>query len=104
MARLIWTEPALDELHDIAEYIALDNPTAASNLVSKVFESAERLESYPNSGKIVPEMPGTPYREIVVPPCRIFYRHDQPSIYVLYIVRGERLFREFLLRERDTKR
>ena len=104
MARLIWTEPALDDLNDIAEYIALDNPEAASTLVSDVFDSAERLESYPNSGKVVPELPGTAYREIIVSPCRIFYRHEKSSVYILYIMRGERLFREFLLKERDAAR
>ena len=104
MARLIWAEPALDDLNDVAEYIALDNPIAASKLVTKVFESVERLVSYPNSGKTVPEMPGTPYRELIVPPCRIFYRHDKNSIYILYIMRGERLFREFLLKERNANR
>ena len=29
MARLIWTEPALQDLGSIAEYIALDKPAAA---------------------------------------------------------------------------
>lgn len=36
MAEVIWTEPALQELDAIAEYIALDNFTAASQLVSAV--------------------------------------------------------------------
>jgi len=29
MAEVTWTEPALQELDAIAEYIALDNPAAA---------------------------------------------------------------------------
>ena len=33
MARLIWTEPALLDLEEIAEYIALDKPSAAKKLV-----------------------------------------------------------------------
>lgn len=101
---MIWTEPALDDLNGIAEYIALDNPVAARNLVSTVFESVERLETFPNSGKTVPEMPGSPYREMIVSPCRIFYRQEKSLIYILYVVRGERLFREFLLTERNARR
>ena len=49
MARLIWTEPALQDLEEIAEYIALDDTSAAKRLVSKVFTVMEKLEKYPNS-------------------------------------------------------
>ena len=38
MARLIWTEPALNDLETIAEYIALDKPDAAKKYVQRVFE------------------------------------------------------------------
>ena len=55
MAEVIWTEPALQELDAIAEYIALDNPAAASHLVQEVFDKTERLEDSPQSGRIPPE-------------------------------------------------
>ena len=45
MAEVIWTEPALQELDAIAEYIALDNPAAASDLVKAVFDKTARLEN-----------------------------------------------------------
>lgn len=76
MAEIVWTEPALQELDAIAEYIALDNPAAASRLVQEVFAKATRLEEFPRSGRIPPELPNSVYRELVVPPCRIFYRED----------------------------
>jgi len=38
MAQLIWTEPALLDLDEIAEYIALDNFGAAQRLIEKVFK------------------------------------------------------------------
>ena len=72
MAEVIWTEPALQELDAIAEYIALDNPVAASALVKDVFDKTERLENFPKSGRIPPELPDSVYRELVVPPCSIF--------------------------------
>lgn len=76
MAQVIWTEPALQELDAIAEYIALDNPVAASDLVRTIFNKIERLADFPRSGRIPPELGHSVYREIVVPPCRIFYRED----------------------------
>ncbi|KTF06239.1 plasmid stabilization system protein [marine sediment metagenome] len=33
MVEIIWTEPALSDLNDIAEYIALENVVAAKQLV-----------------------------------------------------------------------
>lgn len=101
MARLIWTEPALADLDEIAEYIALDDLRAAARLVAKVFERVERLERFPNSGRRPTELAETPYREVVVPPCRIFYRVDRELVYILYVMRSERLLRAWLLEMRE---
>lgn len=99
--RLIWTEPALLDLDEVAEYIALNNPPAASRYVRKVFDRVEQLEGHPLSGKKPPELSGTPYREIVVAPCRIFYRVEGEAVYILYLMRSERLLRSYLLDQRD---
>jgi len=103
VAQLIWTEPALLDLDDIANYIALDNVKAAQTLVKKVFSVVERLEKFPGSGRKPPELKRTSYREIIVGPCRIFYRANDNSIYVIYIMRGERLLRKYLLEERTKE-
>ena len=49
MAELIWTEPALSDLDTIADYIALDNPDAARDLVRRVFRHVEQLAKYPQT-------------------------------------------------------
>jgi len=97
MADVIWTEPALQELDAIAEYIALDNSAAASHLVGEVFDKIELLEDFPQSGRIPPELPNSVYREVVVLPCRIFYREDEERVLVLYVMREERKLRAYLL-------
>ena len=97
MAQLIWTEPALLDLDEIADYIALDDPVAASNYVQKVFDRVERLTTYPNSGKRPVELPRTSYREVVVPPCRVFYRAEADQVIILHVMRSERLLRTYLL-------
>jgi toxin ParE1/3/4 len=104
VARLIWTEPALADLEALADYIALDNPAAACGLVRRVFESVERLERFPSSGKRPPEMPRSPYREIVVTPCRVFYRVEGEAVYLLCVLRAERLLRRWLIEERNRTR
>lgn len=103
MAQLIWTEPALSDLNEIAEYIALENSVAASLLVQQVFSAVERLEQHPASGRIPAELESLRYREVVSGPCRIVYRHSQEQVVVLYIMRSERQLRNFLLEDRDDR-
>jgi toxin ParE1/3/4 len=100
MARLIWTEPALLDLDEIAEYIALDNVFAAKKLVRDVFKTVKRLEEHPMSGRKPPELKNSICREIIVGPCRIFYRTDKKTIHILYVMRSEHLLRTYLLIER----
>lgn len=104
MARLIWTEPALADLDEIAEYIALDNPLAASRLVRRVLDRVERLEAHPRSGKRPPELPRTHYREVIAAPCRVFYRVEKDDVFVLYVMRSERLLRPYLLQLREEQK
>lgn len=103
MARLIWTEPALCDLDAIAEYIALDNTEVARQYVQKVFAAVKRLERFPKSGSIPPEIPHLPYRQVVVPPCRIFYRCKTEYVFVIFVMRAEQLLREHVLLAREKK-
>ena len=97
MAEIVWTSPALDDLNDIAEYIALSNLSAAKKLIKKVFDKISRLENHPESGKRPQELINLNYREVNVNPCRIFYKLDSDKVYILHVMRQERDLRRFLL-------
>lgn len=98
MAQIVWTEPALTDLEEIAEFIALDKPSAASGLVSDIFTKVGQLAEFPDSGRKPPELPRqSRYRELLVGPCRIFYRLDSSEVYILYVMRSERVLRKFIL-------
>ncbi|MDV7104575.1 type II toxin-antitoxin system RelE/ParE family toxin [Vibrio sp. TH_r3] len=97
MAEIIWTEPALSDLNDIAEYIALEHLVAAKQLVHTVFSKVERLERFSQSGRIPPELEHLSYREVVVAPCRVFYKQDADKVFILFVMRVERDLRKFLL-------
>ena len=101
MARIIWTEPALQDLDEIADYISLDKPAAASKFIQRVFERIEQLVSHPQSGSVPAELKGTQYRQLVIPPVRVFYRTQNKVVYIVYVMRGERLFRDEDLFESD---
>ena len=97
MAEVIWTSPALDDLGQIAEYIALSNLSAAKTFVKTVFEKISRLENHPDSGKVPLELVNLNYREVNVNPCRIFYKVDGKKVYILHVMRQERDLRKYLL-------
>jgi addiction module RelE/StbE family toxin len=103
MAEVIWTDPALSDLDAIADYIALENPDAARALVKRVFTHVDQLQDHPKSGSKPTELRGWRYRQIVEPPCRIFYRVDGDQVYVLYVMRAERLLSPRRLRSRSRK-
>lgn len=104
MAEIVWSEPALADLEAIAEYIALENRAAASELVERVMSHVAQLAEHPQSGGRVPELGRSRYRQLVEPPCRVFYRYDGNQVFVLHVMRTERLLRKSrLVRARRQK-
>ena len=101
MARLIWTEPALQDLEQIADYIALDDNPAAKRLVKKVFRQAELLESFPEMCPKPHDLADTDYRHLIIEPLRIFYRIHDDLVYIVYVMRHERPVRLSEIKERD---
>ena len=103
MAEVVWSNPALGDLEAIADYIALENPIAAAELVKRVFHHVGQLEDHPESGSRPRELKRSRYRQIVEPPCRIFYRYDGERVIVLHVMRTERLLRKSHLAVRDDR-
>ncbi len=96
MAKVIWADPAIQDLDAIADYIALEKPAAARQLVQQVFAAVRMLQKFPRMGSVPAELGGLPYRQLIVSPCRIFYRIEKKVIYVVHILRGEQLVRREL--------
>ena len=97
MAEIIWTNPALNDLNEIAEYISISNILSAKKLVASVFEKVERLDLFPESGKKVLELNNLNYRGIFVTPCRVFYKIENNKVFILHVMRQERDLRKFLM-------
>lgn len=103
MAEIVWSEPALSDLDAIGDYIALENPVAAAELVRRVFAHVEQLAAHPESGSRPRELRGSRYRQIVEPSCRVLYRYDGQIVLVLHVMRSERLLRTGKLRARAKR-
>lgn len=99
MAEVIWTDEALDQLNEIAEYIALDNIHAAKKLVRAIMASAEQLSVFPLAGKCPAELDNSIYRELTVPPCRLFYRADEDTLFIIHVMRHEQQLKRYMLSE-----
>lgn len=65
---------AVDQVRDIASYIALDKPSAAVKWAEKIFSSVEILNDNPESGRIVPEVKRKEIRELVQGNYRVIYK------------------------------
>ena len=73
MAQVKWLSKALDDMESIAEYISKDSIRYAENLIQKIFERAELLESNPLIGRMVPEFRRKDMRELIIGNYRIVY-------------------------------
>lgn len=48
---LKWTRPAINDLREAGEFIALDSPQAAERMAERVKEAVEYLTEFPNIGR-----------------------------------------------------
>lgn len=92
MVDVIWTEPALNALDEIADHIALEDYAAACRFVGRVFEKADLLEDNPNLGNIPKDLRSTPYRRLVIKPAYIYYRVEGGTAIIIFVERNERDF------------
>lgn len=90
MIRIEWTEPAVSDLDNIHDYIARDSAEYADAFAERLIMSAERLRSFPTSGRVVPEAKDRHVREILVESYRIIYRVKTGMVQILTVVHGAR--------------
>ena len=90
MGQIIWTRTALDDIDLIAEYVSRDSESAAATLIVNLFDSVERLATFPNSGRIVPEVNKDTMREVFYRSYRIMCQIDEDAIHIVRIVHGAR--------------
>jgi len=68
-----WSPLALEKLANAAEFIALDNPSAAEQWVNDLFDKTELLSNQPQMGRIVTELQRANCRELIFGNYRIIY-------------------------------
>ncbi|MFC5540061.1 type II toxin-antitoxin system RelE/ParE family toxin [Rhodocytophaga aerolata] len=73
MVKVIWTEQAIDDLTNIAQYSSGYSEKYASTIVSKLFNKTNILKTMPRIGRMVPERNSETIRELIEGNYRIIY-------------------------------
>ncbi len=73
------------------QYIRRDNPPAARSFRKKAELHLRQLGRFPQSGRVVPEFPDLPFREVIVAPYRFFYRVDDRKVWIVAVWHGAQL-------------
>ena len=93
MAHVGWTNQALADLEAIGNFIARDAPSVAQVFVDNVFEAVKRLEIFPRSGRVVPEIGQEDIREILFGSYRIVHVVSEEEVNILTVFHASRPFR-----------
>ena len=88
--KLIWTDPSIEDLRAVRDYIGRDSDYYAADLVGQVVLCVERLLRFPKLGRVVPEAQDENIRELVHQNYRIIYRIAGERIEILTIIHGSR--------------
>ena len=89
MAEIRWTEESVQWFRDIHDYIAADNPKAAVNVITSIYEKAQLLRDHPEIGHKYQTVSGREVRILLYGHYRITYLiKDMGDIDILGIFHG----------------
>jgi toxin ParE1/3/4 len=90
--KIVWTEPALNDLRDICLYIATKDLDSSERVGEDILSHVELLEKFPFVGPTYPRGSSGRVREIICRKYRIFYRvsEAQKNVEILTIWHASR--------------
>ncbi|MBN1459960.1 MAG: type II toxin-antitoxin system RelE/ParE family toxin [Armatimonadetes bacterium] len=92
MSLVRWTEQAVGDLRAIRQFIERDSPRYGRLVAERLFDATQRLEDFPLSGRVVPELGRVDVREIIIGEYRIVYRLKGEAALLLTVFRSSRVF------------
>jgi addiction module RelE/StbE family toxin len=98
--QVVWADVAKNDLKQIIDYIAIDSPGNASQILKKLRQKASDLHAMPDRGRMVPELKDQgihTYREQIIAPWRIIYRISDTTVFVLAVIDSRRNVEDILL-------
>lgn len=83
--KILFTPTARKQFLSAVSYIQKENPSAAGSFRQKSETALSRLQEFPESGRVLPEFPDLPFREVVVGSYRFFYRVKANTVWVVAV-------------------
>jgi toxin ParE1/3/4 len=97
LAKVVWTEEAERWLLKIHDYIALDKPGAAFQVVQSIYERAQVLAEFPAIGQVHHSSSGREVRILLWGHYRIVYlQRSIDEIHVLGVFHGAMRWDQYL--------
>ena len=90
MVKIVWTEPVLDDIRSIMEFIAQDSVYYADVTARGILNAPKSIKKFPLSGRIVPEFCDTTIREIIHGYYRIIYKTTVSKCFVVAVIHASR--------------
>jgi plasmid stabilization system protein ParE len=81
--KIIWSPLAIERMTEFVDFISRDKPKAAEKWAREAFARVEQLTSFPDSGRIVPEVERQDIRELIYGNYRIIYRVADDELTIL---------------------
>ena len=92
MAQVIWSPEALRDLDDLAAFIAKDSQYNAALFVQRMIDATDRLAYFPQSGRAIPEIGASRFREVIDGDYRIMYSVNGDEVHIDAVLHGARQF------------
>ncbi len=73
MAQTTWSVQAIDDLFEIEEYLSRNSKAHAVLVTDAIVEAVGLLETFPHTGRVVPELGLQNLRELMVKKYRVVY-------------------------------
>lgn len=89
---LTWSPESLRDIESVRACISEGSAHYADLVVRRIVAAVERLPTFPESGRIVPERNDPVVREVIVEPYRVVYRYRDSAVEIATIFRSSRSF------------
>ena len=89
--KTLFTPTGRRQFLEAIAYIHRDNPSAAAIFRRKAEKTISRLKEFPDSGRLLPEFPDLPFREVIVKPYRFFYKVKDRRVWIIAVWHGAQL-------------
>lgn len=95
MVKIRWSELAIDDLNNIADFYSKYSLDFTSAIIRKLLNKPQVLKEMPELGRKVPEQDDVTIRELIEGNYRIIYQYDKQSsiVEIITVYHSSRLFK-----------